>query len=125
MLHDVYKLLDLQKGSYTHPTLQLRNFNLLLSRVSINHAQSYAFLTLFTNLAIYIPYSTKNFGWVNFWRLVGRHAIGGEKFGKSSITSLSRIVNMVMFKNLAGKILTGLHQSTCYTVHMYNLVMHV
>ena len=28
----------------------------------------------------------QNFGGVNFWRLVVRYAIGGEKFGKSSTT---------------------------------------
>ena len=41
----------------------------------------------------------QNFGGVNFWHLVARHAIGGEKFGKSSKTGLLRI------KNLAEKIL--------------------
>ena len=50
----------------------------------------------------------QNFGRVIFWRLVARHAIGGEKFGESSTTGLSRIVYMVTFKNLAGKILAGL-----------------
>ena len=36
----------------------------------------------------------QNFDWVNFWRLVARHAIGGEKFGESSTTGLSCIVDM-------------------------------
>ena len=53
----------------------------------------------------------QNFGRVNFWRLVARHAIDGEKFGKSSTTGLSCIVYMVTFKSLAGKILTGLDKS--------------
>ena len=47
----------------------------------------------------------QNFGRVNFWRLVARHAIGGENFGKSSTTGLSHIVYMITFKNLVGKIL--------------------
>ena len=36
----------------------------------------------------------QNFGWVNFWWLVAKHAIGGEKFGKSSTTGLSCVVDM-------------------------------
>ena len=43
--------------------------------------------------------------------VVARHAIGGEKFGESSTTGLSRIVYMVTFKSLAGKILAGLDKS--------------
>ena len=50
----------------------------------------------------------QNFGRVNFWRLVARHVIGGEKFGESSTTGFAHIVYMVMFKSLAGKILAGL-----------------
>ena len=43
----------------------------------------------------------------DFWWLVARHGIGGEKFGEFSTTGLSRIVYMVTFKSLAGKILAG------------------
>ena len=50
----------------------------------------------------------QNFDRVNFWWLLARHANGREKFGESSTTGLSRIVYMVMFKNLVGKILAGL-----------------
>ncbi len=53
----------------------------------------------------------QNFGRINFWWLVARHAIGREKFAKSSTTGLSRIVYIVTFKNLAGKILAGLDKS--------------
>ena len=47
----------------------------------------------------------QNFGRVNFCQLVARHAIGGEKLCESSTTGSLHIVYMVMFKNLAGKIL--------------------
>ena len=53
----------------------------------------------------------QNFGGINFWQLVARHAIGGEKFGESSTTGLSRIVHMVTFKNLEGKTLAGIRKS--------------
>ena len=32
----------------------------------------------------------QNFGRVNFWWLVARHGIGGEKFGKSSTTGIHK-----------------------------------
>ena len=50
----------------------------------------------------------QNFGRVNFWRLVARHAIGREKFGT---TGLLCIVYMVTFKNLVGEILADLDKS--------------
>ena len=54
-----------------------------------------------------IYHIAQSFGRVNFWQLIVRHAIGREKFGKSSTTGLPRIVYMVTFKSLAGKILAG------------------
>ena len=58
---------------------------------------------------------------VNFWWLIARQAIDGRKFGKSSTTGLSRIVYMVKFKSLAGKILTGLDKSA--KILLYNIMI--
>ena len=62
------------------------------------------------------------FGGVNFWWLVVRHAIGGEKFGESSTTGLLCIVvYMVTFKNLVGKILAGLDKSATIRILYYKV----
>ena len=53
----------------------------------------------------------QNFGRVNFWRLVARHTIGGEKFGESSTTGIHKPAHVPCLKNLAGKILAGLDKS--------------
>ena len=70
-------------------------------------------------LTISILYS----GRVNFWRLVARHAIGGEKFGESSTTGLSCVAYTVMFKNLAGKFLARLDKSA-KIFHHQNFVLY-
>ena len=60
---------------------------------------SFPFLVLLCQINFGIA---QNFGRVNFWWLVARHAIGMEKFSESSTTGLLSVVYMVVFKNLAG-----------------------
>ena len=52
----------------------------------------------------------QNFGRINFWRLVARHAIGGEKFGESSTTGIHKSTHVSCLKIWRG--LAGLDKST-------------
>ena len=47
----------------------------------------------------------QNFGRVNFWRLVARHAIGREKFGESSTTGIHKSTHVSCLQIWRGKLL--------------------
>ena len=54
----------------------------------------------------------QNFGRVNFWQLVARHAIWQGKIWRIQHNWYSQVRTHLMFKNLVGKILAGLDKST-------------
>ena len=61
----------------------------------------------------------QNFGKVNFWRLVARHAISGENLANPA----QLVFTSLTFKNLAGKILIGLDKSSTTKILHYTVVI--
>ena len=66
----------------------------------------------------------QNFGGVNFWWLVARHAIGGEKFGESSTTGSQVHAQVSHLKLWRGKFWLAYLDKSAKIFHHQNFVLY-